>query len=388
MTTFRPEASPSPDTAPVPPSQVSPYRIAIAHEWLVSYAGSERVIGELLAAFPHSSLLTTLLRAEAFPAEFAAAEPSFLQRLPGAVGHHEWMLPLMPLSWRVRKPIVGADAVVSSSHACANAIRMAPGIPHLSYCHTPMRYAWDFASERSRFPGPVRPAARAMMVGFRRWDRSTAQRVTRFVANSLSVAQRIARHYGRVSEVIHPPVDTEFFRPGPEPVGDTFLYVGRLVSYKRADLAVEAFAGLPEHRLVVVGAGHLEDELRARATPNVTFLGRVDDRALRTLYRTSRAMVFPAEEDFGISMAEAQACGTPVLSVNRGGALDIVRPGTSGLLVDPDDVGQLRRAVRDAASTDWDRAEIRRGAESFSAERFRDRMRAAVEEMVANPRPR
>jgi glycosyltransferase involved in cell wall biosynthesis len=371
-----------------PQAAVAGPRVAIGHEWLISYAGSERVVGELLETFPDAALLTTLLRSEALPAPFARAEASFLQRLPGGTGHHEWLLPLMPLSWKVRPPIDDVDAVIASSHACANAIRIAPGIPLLSYCHTPMRYAWDFASEQARFPTPIRPAARAMMMGFRRWDRAVSERVTRFVANSTAVAQRIARHYGRISEVIHPPVDTEFFAPDPgDPPEDAFLYVGRLVSYKRADLAVEAFAELP-HRLLVVGRGHLEAELRARATPNVTFLGKVDDVTLRRLYRTSRAMVFPADEDFGISMAEAQACGTPVLSVASGGALDIVAAGRTGLLVEPDDVDQLRQAVRTAAATEWDRAEIRDRADAFSAARFRERMRAAVQDMIENPRPR
>lgn len=387
------------DTAPAtskmpirPPDGPSPFatevrRIAIAHDWLVTYAGSERVVQELLRAFPDPRLVTTLARPSALPAEFSGAEPSFLQRIPGARDHHEWMLPLMPLSWRVRRPLDGVEAVVSSSHACAKAVRVAPGTPHLSYCHTPMRYAWDFASEQTRFPSPVRPLARAMMVGFRHWDRSTAQRVTRFVANSAAVAQRIARHYGRLSEVIHPPVDTDFFTPGPQPAGDEFLYVGRLVSYKRADLTVEAFADLP-YRLLVVGEGHLKAELMAKATPNVTFLGKVTNASLRDLYRRAAAMVFPADEDFGISMVEAQACGTPVISVARGGALDIVQPGYSGLLTEPDDVQELRRAIRRAAGANWDRATIRESAEEFSADRFRDRMRWAVEDMIHDPRPR
>lgn len=370
-----------------PPSATPARRIAIAHDWLVTYAGSERVVKELLRLFPEPRLLTTLTRPGSLPAEFDRAEPSFLQHFPGAVDHHEWMLPLMPLSWRLRAPLDGVEAVVSSSHACAKAVRVAPGTPHLSYCHTPMRYAWDFASEQTRFPKNIRPLARAMMVGFRHWDRTTAEHVTRFVANSVSVAQRIARHYGRISEVIHPPVDTDFFTPGPEPAGDEFLYVGRLVSYKRADLTVEAFAELP-YRLFVVGEGHLKAELMAKATPNVTFLGRVDNASLRELYRRSRAMVFPADEDFGISMVEAQACGTPVISVTRGGALDIVRPGHSGFLTRPDDVAQLRQAIRRAAGENWDRPAIRESAEEFSAERFRDRMRSAIEEMIHNPRSR
>jgi glycosyltransferase involved in cell wall biosynthesis len=369
---------------PVEPPHRSP-RIALAHEWLVTYAGSERVVGELLAAFESPRLLTTMARSGSLPSAFDHAETSFLQRVPGAVDHHEWTLPLMPASWRLRPEIDGVDAVVSSSHACAKAVRIAEGIPHLCYCHTPMRYAWDFAGEQGRFPRPIRPAAQVLMAGFRRWDRATASRVTRFVANSETVADRIRRHYGRQAVVVHPPVDTEYFTPAAAtPLSDEFLYVGRLVSYKRADLAVEAFAGSP-YRLTVVGDGHLRPGLEARAGSNVRFLGKVDDAELRELYRTSRAMVFPADEDFGISMAEAQACGTPVVSVRRGGALDIVEPGVTGVLARPDDVDDLRAAIDLAARTAWDREAIRTRAQRFSAATFRARMREAVADMVADP---
>jgi glycosyltransferase involved in cell wall biosynthesis len=201
-----------------------------------------------------------------------------------------------------------------------------------------------------------------------------------FVANSTAVAERIDRFYGRPAQVIHPPVDTELFTPGGERTAD-FLYVGRLVGYKRPDLVVEAFAGLDE-RLVVVGNGHLLPHLRETATANVTFLGHVDPETLLRLYRTSRALVFPAEEDFGIAMAEAQACGTPVIALNRGGARDIVDDGETGWLVDEATVEQVRSAVGRAAREMLDAAEIRRRAERFSRDRFKREFVAAVDSMV------
>jgi glycosyltransferase involved in cell wall biosynthesis len=359
-------------------------RVAIAHEWLVRYAGSERVVEELLAAYPGSRLLATVVDPEDVPEPLRGAEPSFLQRLPGATDHHEWLLPLMPLAWRSRKPVDDVDAVISSSHACANAVRVAPGIPHLAYSHTPMRYAWDFQSERDRFPAPIRPAAQAGMTLFRRWDRRTAQRITRFVANSSAVAERIRRFYGRQAEVVPPPVRTEFFTPGGERGAD-FLYVGRLVGYKRPDLAVDAFAGLP-HRLLVVGDGQLAGRLRERAPANVEFLGEVDDERLRELYRSSRALVYPGEEDFGIVMAEAQATGTPVIGLARGGATDIVEDGETGWLVREQTVGDLREAIGRAAIEQLDGKAISERAQRFSRERFRERIRAVVEAMVADPR--
>lgn len=356
-------------------------RVAIAHEWLVRYAGSERCVEEMLKAFPGARLVTTIVDRSAIPQELAEARPSFLQRLPGAQTNHEWFLPLMPLAWRLTQLPRDLDAVISSSHACAKAIRRPDGVPHLCYCHTPMRYAWDFEAERERFPAPLRPVARAGMAWFRAWDRRTAAHVDRFVANSNAVADRIHRFYGREAEVIYPPVDTGFFTPGGER-GDEFLYVGRLVSYKRVDLVVRAFEGLP-HRLVVVGEGHLAERLKATAPGNVRFLESVDKAMLRDLYRSARALVYPAEEDFGIVMAEAQACGTPVIALAAGGALDIVLPGESGWHLQGQTVEELRAAVERAETEELDPAAIRATAERFAPERFRRELRAAVEELVA-----
>ena len=358
-------------------------KVAVAHEWLVRYAGSERVVAELLDAFPGSRLLTTVVEPDAVPVELQGAEPSFLQRLPGATRHHEWLLPLMPLSWRLRDPIEGVDAVVSSSHACAKAVRVAEGVTHVCYCHTPMRYAWDFSAEAGRFPALIRPAARAGMAWLRRWDRGTAARVDRFVANSTAVAERIRRFYGRGADVVHPPVRTEFFTPGGAGE-DWFLYVGRLVSYKRPELVVEAFRGL-DARLVVVGEGHLRQPLEREAPLNVEFRGELGEEELRDLYRRARAFVYPADEDFGIVMAEVQACGTPVIGLRRGGAIDIVRDGETGWLLDRQEPGELRRAVERAAVEQLDGAAIRRSAERFSADRFREQMRRVVAEAVSGP---
>jgi glycosyltransferase involved in cell wall biosynthesis len=289
----------------------------------------------------------------------------------------------MPLAWRLREPVDGVDAVVSSSHACAKGVRVANGVTHLCYCHTPMRYAWDFAAEAGRFPAPIRPAARAGMAWFRRWDRATATRVDRFVANSTAVAERIRRFYGRRAEVVHPPVRTDFFTPGGERE-DWFLYVGRLVSYKRPELVVEAFRGL-DARLRVIGDGHLRERLEREAPPNVEFLGERGEEQLRDLYRRARAFVYPADEDFGIVMAEVQACGTPVIGLRRGGAVDIVQDGETGWLLDRQDVAQVRRAVERAAVEDLDSDAIRRNAERFASDRFREQMRRVVAEAVDGP---
>jgi glycosyltransferase involved in cell wall biosynthesis len=378
-------AADHPAAADGPSGEVSAAAVAIAHDWLVRYAGSERCVEELLRVFPDARLLTSLARPSALPESMADAEPSILQRIPGALDHHEFLLPLMPLSWRARPPVDGVEAVVSSSHACAKAVRVAPGIPHVCYCHTPMRYAWDFEMERERFPKGSRAAAREAMRLFRRWDRRTSARVTRFVANSSAVAERIGRFYGRRAQVVPPPVNTDYFTPGGER-GDAFLYVGRLVGYKRADLVVESFAGLP-YELVVVGQGQLLERLRREAGPNVRFVESVDDAGLRELYRTSRALVYPADEDFGIVMAEAQACGLPVIGLRNGGAVDIVRDGATGWLIDEQSPEAVRDAVRRAARETLDPQDVRASAERFSAASYRRRMREVVETAIADPRP-
>ncbi len=348
-------------------------RAAIAHDWLVRYAGSERVVEQLLIAFPGSRLLTTVVEGRALPAAFGSAEPSWLDRLPGTHTHHEWFLGLMPLAWRLRRPVTDVDVVIASSHACANAVRTAPGIPLVSYCHTPMRYAWNFEAERGRFPRPVRPVARIGMGAFRHWDRRTARRVTHFVANSAAVAARIRDSYHVDAEIVHPPVDTEFFTPAGMQ-RERFLYVGRLTGYKRPDLVVAAFEGLP-YELDVVGDGADLQRLRASAGPNIHFRGTVDRAELRELYRSAVALVYPIDEDFGIAMAEAQACGAPVIGLAAGGALDIVIPGTTGVLVGSQDQRELRSAIEEVAGADFVETDIRTSAERFSEHRFREAMR-------------
>lgn len=358
-------------------------RVAVAHEWLVTYAGSERCVEQLLTLYPHARLLTTVVERGALPSVFHRAEPSLLQRVPGAVRHYQKLIPAMPLSWALRRGLTDLDVVISSSHACAKRVNVAPGVAHVCYCHTPMRYAWEFALERSRFPRGLRAPASLAMRGFRRWDRGTGARVDRFVANSRDVAQRIRRAYGRESTVIHPPVDTRFFTPG-GPRGDHFLYLGRLVGYKRPDLVVEAFQGLP-HRLIVAGSGPMRARLEAAAPGNVAFAGRVGDDDLRDLLRSARALIFPAHEDFGIVMAEALACGTPVIALAAGGALDIVTPGENGWLIDEQRVGPLRRAIQEASRMDPPTAEISLGAQRFGRERYRMEMDRVVRDTLAAP---
>jgi glycosyltransferase involved in cell wall biosynthesis len=355
--------------------------LAITHDWMVEYAGSERCVRELLTVFPSARVLTTVVNREALPPDLRRkTESSWLQGLPLATTHHEWFLPLMLLTWSLRRPLDGVDAVVSSSHACAKGVRLAPGIPHICYCHTPMRYAWNYEAERQRFSSAARPLVRLSTAALRRWDASTSRNVDRFVANSSAVAARIREAYHRVAEVVFPPVDTDFYRPGGERE-EFFLFVGRLVSYKRPDIAVQAFRTI-RAPLYIVGHGQLESRLRRIAPANVSFLGSVSNSQLRDLYQRARALIHPGEEDFGIAMAEAQAAGTPVIASSLGGARDIVRDGQTGWLMSEPTVEALEDAITRAQRELPDVSVIRSNSLRFARDVFRARMAEIVAETI------
>jgi glycosyltransferase involved in cell wall biosynthesis len=245
-----------------------------------------------------------------------------------------------------------------------------------------MRYAWNYEAERERFPYVLRVPVRAAMAGFRRWDKRVARRVTHFIANSNAVAGRIRDSYGRPASVVHPPVDTAYFSAGGQRLG-YFLYVGRLVQYKRPDLLVDAFAELPDQELRIAGAGPMLDKLRARATPNVRFAVSPEKTELRDLYRGASALVQAGEEDFGITMAEAQSCGTPVIALGRGGALDVVTDGETGLTFDAPTPTAVRSAIRRAHAMSWDFDHIATSASRFSHRAFRTRMHDEISRVVA-----
>lgn len=305
-------------------------RVALVHDWVVDLGGAERVLGALREVFPDARLHTlfhspaSLRRLGFDPATVAA---SFLQRVPGVTRHYRRLLPLYPAAIE-RFNLSAYDVIISSSHAVAKGVRRRPGQVHLCYCHTPVRYAWEMRDEYLQLQGldhgPARVATVALLNRLQRWDARTAARVDRFVANSTAVAGRIRRSYGRPASVVHPPVDVERFRTA-KSSREYFLFVSRLVPYKRADLAVMACTrlGLP---LRVVGEGPAEAGVRALAGPTVEFLGWQDDAAVAELMSGARALIFPAHEDFGIVPVEAQAAGIPVVAFGAGGVRDSVVP--------------------------------------------------------------
>ena len=354
-------------------------KVAIAHEWIVTLGGSERVTLEFHRLYPQAPIFTTVYDAAARP-EFRDADvrPSFLQHIPGAIRRYPQLLPLMPLAFS-RFDTRGYDLVLISSHAASKAIPKHPGQLHICYCHTPMRYAWDLYDIYVRQSGlnlAQRLAARAVFRSMRRWDRRSARHIDRFIANSQNVAGRIRRYYGRDAIVIPPPIDCERFRPAAS-VSDHFLVVSRLVPYKRVDVAVRAFSqlGWP---LRVVGAGVERARLEAMAGPSVRFSGHLDDEALAREYATARALVFTANEDAGMVPLEAMASGRPVLAYRRGGALEVIQENLTGGFFDAQDPASLVEALRHFNPDAYDPAVIRAHAERYDRPRFR----AAIADVV------
>lgn len=329
-------------------------KIAIVHEWLTGYAGSERVLEQLLLQYPHADLFAVadfLPPAERHFLHGHHPRTTFIQRLPlarRAYRHFFWLMPLAIEGLDLR----GYDIVLSSSHAVAKGVLTGPDQFHLCYCHSPIRYAWDLQPqylEASHLRGVKRGIARALLHYLRLWDARTANGVDRFVANSRYIARRIRKTYGREAAVLPPPVDVDAFALDAAPREDFYLAAARMVPYKRMDLIVDAFARhLPGRRLIVVGDGPQRDECRqgaAGADARIEFRGAVEHAELVRLMQRARAFVFAAEEDFGITVAESLACGTPVICYGRGGATETVEDGATGVFFDEQTAASLAAGV-------------------------------------------
>ena len=369
---------------------LAPNRVALVHDWLTGMRGGERVLEVLAEIFPEADLFTLFHhRGSVSPAlEALPVHTSFLQRMPFLRRAYRYYLPLYPRAVEALD-LSGYDLVISSSHCVAKGVRTDPGALHICYCHTPMRYAWDRFDDYfgpgtgSRVP---RPLARLVTDRLRRWDRESASRVHRFVANSRHVAGRIRAFYGRPADVVPPPVDTRRFRPTRSArAGAEFLMVSALVPYKRIDRAVQAFRGFGRG-LRVVGDGPEAKRLRRSAGEEVTFLGRIDDAALAGEYRRCRALLVPGIEDAGITPLEAMASGRPVIALAQGGVPEVLTPET-GLLFDDDGPAGIRRAVErfEELESGFDPASIRRHAEAYDRDRFRARLQEVLLQAAARP---
>lgn len=373
-------------------------RTVIVHDWLTGSRGGEKVLEAICRLVPDAPILTLVSRPEALTGALAGRRirRSIVQYLPFSGTRYREYLPLFPAAIE-QFDLDDVDLVISTSHCAAKAVVPTGRAVHFCYCHSPMRYAWD------QFPayfGPERigalPSAvlRPVLAWLARWDAATAPRVTRFAANSRHVAGRIARYYNRQAAVLHPPVDTDFFTPGPPihsrgtpprvvdgQTGAFALVVSALVPYKRIDLAIAAAAkaGWP---LTIVGSGPDEARLRGTAGADVTFLKNVDAMALRDLYRSAAVLMLPGEEDFGIAPVEALACGCPVVALARGGATETVEHGVTGVLVDALTADAFADALARVGSLPSTPASRRASAERFAAARFDEGFTALVSEML------
>ncbi|WP_338340871.1 glycosyltransferase family 4 protein [Burkholderia vietnamiensis] len=366
-----------------------PLRVAIVHDWLVTYAGAERVLEQIIACFPDADLfsLVDFLDDRAF-VRGKPVTTSFIQKLPFARTKYRSYLPLMPLAIE-QLDVSDYDLVISSSHAVAKGVLTGPDQLHISYVHSPIRYAWDlqhqYLEQSNLTHGPKSLLARMILHYIRNWDTRTANAVDGFIANSAFIARRIRKVYHRDAAVIFPPVDVDGFSLN-DVKDDFYLTASRMVPYKKIDLIVEAFSRTPERKLVVIGDGPEMQKIRAKAGPNVEIMGYQPFAVLHDRMRRAKAFVFAAEEDFGISVVEAQACGTPVIAYGKGGALETVLEPTShahptGLFFDE----QTPHAIV-AAVDEFERAPqrfapraCRANAERFSADTFRQRFLDYVE---------
>jgi glycosyltransferase involved in cell wall biosynthesis len=349
-------------------------RSAIVHDWLTIPGGSEKVLLELLELLPDADVFTSVYDPDRWPAELRErrVHVSFLDRVPGAHRHYPKLLPLMNMAFE-SFDLSGFDLVVSSSHSCAKNVLTGPETLHVCYCHTPMRHAWEprhLAGELG--PGSML-AARMMLGRLRRDDLSGATRPDVFVANSTHVAARIRKHYRRDAVVVHPPVDVERHLYRPRREEDYYLVLGRVVPYKKVELAVGACATLGR-RVKVVGEGRGLDVARAAAGPGAEFLGFVPDAEVDALLSGARGLLFPGEEDFGIVPVEAQAAGVPVIAYGEGGIRDTVVENETGVFHAEQTVTSVASAILQAESMRFDEYRLRANARRFGRARFRAEM--------------
>jgi glycosyltransferase involved in cell wall biosynthesis len=358
-------------------------RAAIVHEWLTVPGGSEKVVLELLDMLPGAEVFTSIYDVDTWSETLAGrtVHSSFLDRLPGARRSYSKLLPLMNAAFE-SFDLSDFDLVVSSSHSCAKNVLTRPGTLHLCYCHTPMRHAWEprfLADEALSRPAAI--AARLLLGRLRREDLAGASRPDVYVANSAHVQARIAKYYRRDARVIHPPVEVDAHLARPRDPGDYYLVLGRVVPYKRVDLAVAACSML-RRPVKVVGTGRAMDAARAAAGPGSEFLGFVPDDELGGVLAGARALLFPGEEDFGIVPVEAQAAGVPVIAYGGGGARDSVIDGETGVFCEEQTVASLSAAILRFEESTFDEATVRENARRFGPERFRSEIGELLDEQA------
>ncbi|MFW6123725.1 MAG: glycosyltransferase [Acidobacteriota bacterium] len=357
-------------------------KVALVHDWLTGRRGGEKVLEVLSEIYPEAPIFTLFH----FPGtqiskiEEKRIISSFIQKMPFLKTKYRSYLPLYPVAAELFD-LQGYDMIVSSSHCIAKGIIPRPDALHVSYVHSPMRYAWNqyfsyFSKQRLNIFS--RMLVPPIIHWLRIWDESSSRRVDHFIANSKTVAGRIYKYYRRESEVIHPPVDVQLFRPG-EKLKDYYLIVSALVPYKRIDLAVEAF-NRKGAILNIVGMGPDYKKLRRQAKSNIRFLGQVSSQDLLKIYQEAKALIMPGEEDFGINSLESQACGVPVIACGRGGATETVVSGSTGLFFRELNVKDLLSVLDKFEKLTFNKTEIRKNALKYSRKIFKQRISSFLEE--------
>lgn len=361
-------------------------KIALVHEHLAQDGGAEKVLQAFQAVFPEAPTYTLLYDKDHANPVFRnkVIRTSFLQRMPFGLRRYQWYLPWMPTAIE-RFDLSEFDVVLSSSSAFAKGVITRPDAIHICYCHSPTRYLWNDTHsyvQEMHYSKLVKKVVPFVLSYIRLWDRLAANRVDQFIANSRAVQQRIKKYYQRDSSIIYPPVDLDHFKPSSE-IGSYYLIGGRLVAYKRFDLAIAAFnqLGLP---LKVFGSGPEEKVLRKMAKGNIEFLGRVSDEQRAELYRHAKAFINPQEEDFGITVIEAMASGRPVIAYAKGGALETVVEGKTGFFFSDQNWAALADTVLRCKLETLDPAVIRARAEEYSLEKFTQRIKSYIEEQYQN----
>lgn len=359
-------------------------KVAVVCDWLVVYAGAERVLEQILNVYPDADLFCLVDFLPKGKRDFIKnkqTRTTFIQNLPGARKHYRSYLPLMPIAIE-QLDVTGYDLVISSSHCVAKGILTGPNQVHISYVHSPIRYAWDlthqYMTEANLNHGIKGMMAKLILHYMRLWDTRTANGVDYFIANSKFIAKRIKKVYGREADVIYPPVDVDAFECC-EDKEDYYLTASRLVPYKKVKLIVEAFNEMPDKKLVVIGDGPDYEKTKAVAKDNIVMMGYQPFAVLKDKMQHARAFVFAAEEDFGITPVEAQACGTPVIAYGKGGALETVKLNETGVFFYRHDVKSIVEAIsKFECSTKMSSIQCRKNAERFNIKRFENEIREYV----------
>lgn len=356
-------------------------KVAITHDWLVSYGGAEKVLEGLLEIYPNAPVFTSIYDPINLPKSFQnyVIKTSFINNLPFVKEKYRDYLPLMPFAF-ASFDFSGYDLIISSSHACAKGIRRPAQALHICYCHTPMRYAYDMFDEYMKIENISflkKYLAPVIMHFIRKWDISSSKRVDYFIANSKFIAERIKKYYGRESEIIYPPVETDYFKPA-DLHEDYFLVVSRLVPQKRTDIVIAALNEL-NRPLKIIGAGRDLNRLKKIAKENIEFLGYRPNETVRNVMSKCRALIFPGKEDFGIVPLEAQSCGKPVIVYNGGGAKETLIPGKTGILFDEQTAESLIDAIRKFEKITFGSRFIREFARGFDRRIFKEKIKNFIE---------